>query len=92
MAYTHPNLHRASSSANSDAPTTWNYSTTDALADVNSSGYLNAASADLTVGDLIYAVTSTGTTRVHAQYLVLTNAAGVVDLSDGVVIAATDGD
>jgi len=91
MAYTHPNLHRVGTS-DSAAPTMWTYTTTDALADVNTSGYFDDASADLTVGDLIYGVTSTGTTNVHAQYLVLTNAAGVVDLSDGVVIATTDAD
>ena len=74
------------------APRMWTYTTTDALADVNTAAYMNDASAVLTVGDLIYGVTSTGTTNVHAQYLVLSNAAGVVDLSDGVVIAATDTD
>jgi hypothetical protein len=74
------------------APRIWTYTTTDALADVNTSGYMDDAANELTVGDLIYGVTSTGTTNVHAQYLVLTIAAGVVDLSDGVVIATTDGD
>ncbi len=74
------------------APRMWTYTTTDALADVNTAAYMNDASAVLTVGDLIYGVTSTGTTNVHAQYLVLSNAAGVVDLSDGVVIATTDTD
>ena len=74
------------------APRIWTYTTTDALADVNTSGYMDNASTVLTVGDLIYGVTSTGTTNVHAQYFVLTIASGVVDLSDGVVIATTDGD
>ena len=74
------------------APRIWTYTTADALADVNTSGYMDNASTVLTVGDLIYGVTSTGTTNVHAQYLVLTIAAGVVDLSDGVVIATTDAD
>ena len=74
------------------APRIWTYTSTDALADVNSSGYFDSQSDNLTVGDLIYGVTSTGTTNVHAQYLVLTIASGVVDVSDGVVIAATDTD
>jgi len=74
------------------APRIWTYTSADALADVNTSGYMDDASSVLTVGDLIYGVTSTGTTNVHAQYLVLSNASGVVDLSDGVVIATTDGD
>jgi len=74
------------------APRIWTYTSADALADVNTAGYMNDASSVLTVGDLIYGVTSTGTTNVHAQYLVLTIASGVVDLSDGVVIATTDAD
>ena len=90
MAYSHPNLNPVG--PGSTAPRMWTYTTPDALADVNTTGYFNAAAEDLTVGDLIYGVTSTGTTNVHAQYLVLTIAAGVVDVSDGVVIATTDAD
>ena len=73
-------------------PQMWLYNTTDTIATVNTSGYFNDASDMMTVGDLIYAVTSTGGTRVHSHVLVLTNASGVVDVSDGVVIATTDGD
>jgi len=92
MAYSHPTLHRASSSANSDAPTIWTYTTTDSAADLNTAGYFNDASADLNVSDLIYGVTSTGTTAVAALYYVLSNAAGVVDVNDGTVLANTDSD
>ena len=91
MAYSHPSLFRIGGT-DSQAPTIWTYRTTDALADVNTAGYFNDASADLTPGDLIYGITSTGTTTVAALYYVLTNASGVVDVNDGTVLAATDTD
>jgi hypothetical protein len=46
----------------------------------------------LSVGDLIYGVTSTGTTAVAALYYVVSNASGVVDVNDGTVLANTDSD
>ena len=91
MAYSHPSMFRIGPS-NSDAPTIWTYTTTDSAATLNTEGYFNDASADLTAGDLIYATTSTGTTTVAALYYVLTNAAGVVDVNDGTVLANTDTD
>ena len=92
MAFTRSTLARSSSHANSNVPVIWAYTSADALADVNTSGYFDSVANELQVGDLIYGVTSTGTTNVHAHYLVLTIAAGVVDVSDGAVIATTDGD
>lgn len=91
MAYTHPNLHRVGP-ANSDAPTIWTYSTTDTGAVVQVSGYFNDASDDLTVGDLIYAHVDTGGTPAFMLYPVVSNASGVVDVSDGTAITATDTD
>lgn len=91
MAYTHPSLHRIGP-ANSDAPVLWTYSTTDTIADVNTAGYFNDASADLGVGDLIYCNTSTGGTMVCTLTQVLSNASGVVDVADGTTLAATDTD
>lgn len=78
--------------AQTGSPSLYSYTTTDALADVNTAGYFNDLSTELSPNDLIYGVTSTGTTAVHAWYVVLTNAAGVVDVADGVVIAVTDTD
>lgn len=91
MSYTHPSLHRIGPS-NSDVPTLWSYSTTDAAADVNTSGYFNDASDDLSVGDIIFANTSTGGTLVATIFYVLSNASGVVDVNDGTTLAATDSD
>lgn len=92
MAYTHPNLHRVSSSANSDAPTIWSYTTTDSAADLNTADYFLLAIEDLVAGDLIYATTSTGTTTVAALYYVLTNDGTAIDVNDGTVLANTDSD
>lgn len=91
MAYSHPNLHRVGPS-NSDAPTFWTYTTTDALADLNTADYFLLAIDDLTAGDLIYATTSTGTTTVAALYYVLSNDGTAIDVNDGTVLAATDTD
>lgn len=71
-------------------PRLWVYSTTDAIADVNTSGYFNNASDLLAVRDVILVCdTSTPTTNFVN---VLSNAAGVVDVSDGTAIVETDGD
>lgn len=75
-----------------NAPSVYAYKTTDALADVNTTGYFNSLSGTLKIGDLIYCATSVGTTTVASFVYVLTNAAGVVDVNDGTVLANTNTD
>lgn len=75
-----------------NAPSIYAYKTTDAIADVNTAGYFNDLANTLEVGDLIYCVTSTGSTAVCTLTQVLSNASGVVDVADGTTLAATDGD
>lgn len=75
-----------------NAPSIYAYKTADAIADVNNAGYFNNLANTLEVGDLIYCVTSTGSTAVCTLTQVLSNAAGVVDVADGTTLAATDGD
>jgi hypothetical protein len=75
-----------------NAPSVYAYKTTDAVATVNTAGYFNDLSDTLAVGDLIYCVTSTGTTAVATLNYVLSNTAGVVDVNDGTVLANTDTD
>jgi len=68
----------------------WTYSSADSIATVNSAGYFNDASRRLQVRDIIFVVdTATPGTAICN---VLTNAAGVVDISDGLVVPETDGD
>lgn len=75
-----------------DLPRIFIYKTTDALADVNSAGYFNGASKILKVLDVIKLFTSVDTTPVVSEAYVNANASGVVDITDGVVLTATDTD
>lgn len=68
----------------------WTYSSADAIAAVNTAGYFNGASDLLQVRDIIFVV-DTATPTTH-MVNVLSNASGVVDVSDGTVIVETDTD
>ena len=72
------------------APQIWTYTSTDAIATVNTAAYFNSASTLLNVRDIIFVVDS-NTPTLHIVS-VLSNASGVVDVSDGTAIAETDGD
>lgn len=74
------------------APNMWSYKTTDAKTAVDGAGYFNAVSGDVSIGDLIYSFASTGGTATASHHVVLSNAAGVVDVGDGVTIAVSDSD
>jgi hypothetical protein len=92
MAFVKKELRRVSSHSGTDTPHLWMYQTADAIAAVNTIGYFNDASDRLGVNDIIKTITSIGTTAVHAEVIVTSNAAGVVDVTDGVVLATTDTD
>jgi hypothetical protein len=92
MAYSSTGFATIAASKAGNAPAMYAYKTTDAIADVNTAGYFNDLSSILSVGDLIYCVTSTGTTAVATLVYVLSNASGVVDVTDGTTLANTDGD
>tara|TARA_R100001460_G_C3540444_1_gene174393 strand:+ start:976 stop:1251 length:276 start_codon:yes stop_codon:yes gene_type:complete len=72
------------------APQMWSYTSADAIATVNTAGYFNDASDLLKVGDLMYIHDSN--TPTGSLVIVLSNASGVVDVSDGTTIAVTDSD
>ena len=74
------------------APQLFTYTTEDAVAAVNTSGYFNDVSDDVVKGDVIISVTSTGGTMASSIHTVVSNASGVVDVSDGTTIAQTDTD
>ena len=92
MAYSSTGFSTVAASKAGNSPAIYAYKTTDAIADVNTSGYFNGLSTVLSVGDLIYCVTSTGSTAVATLVYVLSNASGVVDVTDGTTLANTDGD
>ena len=74
------------------APQLFTYTTTDTVAPVNTAAYFNDVSKDVSVGDVIISVTSTGGTLASSIHTVVSNASGVVDVSDGTTIAQTDSD
>tara|TARA_R100001443_G_C3329094_1_gene171905 strand:+ start:375 stop:638 length:264 start_codon:yes stop_codon:yes gene_type:complete len=87
MAYSASGLTRIGGDSNGSV---WRYSTTDAIAAINSAGYFNSAANMLTVRDLIIVCdTNTPTTNFCT---VLSNTGTVVDVSDGTAVAETDGD
>jgi hypothetical protein len=92
MAYAESGFTTIAASKAGSAPSMYAYKTTDSIATVNTEGYFNSLSTILSVGDLIYCVTSTGTTAVATLVYVLSNASGVVDVNDGTTLANTDGD
>jgi accessory colonization factor AcfC len=87
MAYSAANLTRIGGASNGDL---WFYTSADAIATVNTSGYFNDAANMLAVRDLIIVVdTNTPTTNFVN---VLSNTGTVVDVSDGTAVVETDGD
>ena len=71
-----------------DLPALYVYTTTDAHTAVDASGYFNTLSDTLKVGDMIMVHGSTGGTRTVTMHIVVSNASGVVDVSDGTTIGA----
>lgn len=75
------------------APSTHSYATADAINTVTASGYFDSIANKLSVGDIIHVVSGAGSGGTPAVTLVYVNAisaAGVVDVTDGTTISATD--
>ena len=70
----------------------WHYTTTDAKATIDSSGYFNDASNEMNIGDIIFASTSTGGTPEYGMFCVNANASGTVDTADLVSLSGSDTD
>ena len=75
-----------------NAPAIYTYSSTDAQTVIRASGYFNSVSSILKVGDIIFCYSATGGTPVMSTAYVNSNSAGVVVITDGVVVTATDTD
>lgn len=87
MAYSASGLARIGGDSNGSL---WMYTSADAIATVNTSGYFNSAANMLSVRDLIMVRdTNVPTTNFCT---VLSNTGTVVDVSDGTAVAETDGD
>jgi hypothetical protein len=72
--------------------TLWHYTTVDAASVVDTTGYFNAASDMLRVGDMILANLDTDGTPAAGILLVASNAAGVVDVADLTAVGLADTD
>ena len=72
--------------------TLWHYTTGDLATDADTTGYFNAASEILRVGDMILANTDTDGTPAAGIYLVNANSGGIVDVANLTPVGATDSD
>jgi len=87
MAYAASGLARIGGDSNGSL---WMYTTTDAIATVNTEGYFNSAANMLAVRDLVIVCDTNVPTTNFVN--VLSNTGSVVDVSDGTAVAETDGD
>lgn len=79
------------------APQLFGYRTADSHATVDTSGYFNSMSTVLEIGDIIWVTTvddvATPTSlTTYGHHVVLSNAAGVVDISNVTIGVVTDSD
>ena len=80
-------------SAAGNLPAQYVYTSTDAHTAIDAAGYFNEVSGTLNVGDIIQVHGATGGTRTVTNHVVVSNASGVVDISNGTVVAVvTDSD
>ena len=70
----------------------WHYTTTDAKAAIDSSGYFNDMANEMNVGDVIHANTSTGGTAEYGIFCVASNNGTVVDVADMDSMSGTNTD
>lgn len=92
MAFSSTGFSTIGASKAGNAPSLYAYSTADAIADINTTGYFNAIASILNVGDVVLVRSSTGGTQALTLVYVASNASGVVDVTDGLTITATDTD
>jgi len=90
MAYSKDGLCTVAASKRGNAPSMYTYTSADAIATVNTSGYFNDLSDTLAVGDIIFVHDSA--TPTMSIVVVLSNASGVVDVSDGTAVSVADAD
>lgn len=90
MAFSSAGWNVIGAAKKGNAPSMYTYTSADAIADVNTAGYFNDLSDTLAVGDIIFVHDSA--TPTMSIVMVASNAAGVVDVTDGTAISMTDTD
>ena len=88
MAFSRTGLSRTSSSGNTSAPQSWNYTTTDAFSLVDDADYFLDAIREIHINDNITITTSTGTTAVVTQSYMGANDGTTCTVATGVTITA----
>jgi len=92
MAYSSTGLAAAGGQSKAgNAPQLWTYKSADAIADVNTSGYFNSATTLLKVGDIIF-VYDSATPTSSIVFVTSNSSAGVVDVTNGLTVTATNSD
>ena len=89
MAYAASGLTRLGGDSNGSL---WRYTTTDAIATVNTANYFNDAIGMIRSLDVIIAVTSTGGTPAVSLVYAKDVSATAIDVTDGLTVTATDSD
>ena len=90
MAFSSAGWNVIGAAKKGNAPSMYTYTSADAIATVNTSGYFNDLSDTLAVGDIIWVHDSA--TPTMSIVMVASNASGVVDVTDGTAISMTDTD
>jgi len=90
MAFASSGWNVIGASKKGNAPSMYTYTSADAIATVNTSGYFNDLADTLSVGDIIFVHDSA--TPTMSIVMVASNASGVVDVTDGTAISMTDTD
>jgi len=91
MAYSADGLVTVCASKAGNAPSMYLYKTADTQATVNTSGYFNAITSMVKIGDIIF-VYDTTTPSLVLTYVRANSSAGVVDIADGTTVSATNTD
>lgn len=90
MAFTRSSLYQVGPGGSS--PRLWMYSTADTVATVNTADYFLSAINELSLNDVLFVVSSTGGTPVVTINYVNANDGTTIDVTDGLVVTATDTD
>lgn len=100
MAFSTTGLNLVGGSKAGNSPQVWTYQTEDAAATVDTTGYFDNGTTTNTgmrnlmkAGDLIYRVTtSSGAYSSAGLHVVLSNASGIIDVSDATALGGSDTD
>lgn len=90
MAFDRTNLALDGAGNNTTLPRRWSYTTIDTDTVVSTAAYFNNAADLLAVGDVVNVSADTDGTPAYGRVLVVSNAAGVVDVADIEAFTTTD--